>query len=59
MNKDDAFVCIFIESTSLFKVEWMSDKIMRMFEDQRSNPFQFKYAHKYIHCIIKLHVMFV
>ena len=21
----------------------MSDKIMRMFEDQRSNPFQFKY----------------
>lgn len=25
------------------QVEWMSDKIMRMFEDQRSNPFQFKH----------------
>lgn len=24
------------------QVEWMSEKIMRMFEDNRSNPFQFK-----------------
>ena len=24
------------------QVEWMSDKIMRMFEDNRNNPFQFK-----------------
>ena len=24
------------------QMEWMSDKIMRMFEDQRNNPFQFK-----------------
>ncbi len=26
------------------QVEWMSDKIMRMFEDHRNNPFQFKYV---------------
>lgn len=26
------------------QMEWMSDKIMRMFEDQRNNPFQFKYV---------------
>ena len=25
------------------KVEWMSEKVMRMFEDSRSNPFQFKH----------------
>lgn len=25
------------------QVEWMSDKIIRMFEDTRNNPFQFKY----------------
>ncbi|XP_064403755.1 cleavage and polyadenylation specificity factor subunit 2-like [Halichondria panicea] len=25
------------------QVEWMSDKIMRMFEDHRNNPFQFKH----------------
>ena len=24
------------------QVEWMSDKIMRMFEDHRTNPFQFR-----------------
>lgn len=27
------------------QMEWMSDKIMRMFEDQRNNPFQFKHLH--------------
>ena len=26
------------------QVEWMSDKIMRAFEDQRNNPFQFKHV---------------
>jgi cleavage and polyadenylation specificity factor subunit 2 len=26
------------------QVEWMSEKIMRAFEEQRSNPFQFKYV---------------
>lgn len=25
------------------QVEWMSDKIMKSLEDQRNNPFQFKY----------------
>ena len=25
------------------QVEWMSEKIMRMFEDVRTNPFQFRY----------------
>lgn len=24
------------------QVEWMSEKIMRMFEESRNNPFQFK-----------------
>ena len=28
----------------------MSDKIMRMFEDQRSNPFQFKYVQIHFNC---------
>lgn len=26
----------------LQQVEWMSDKIMKMFEDFRTNPFQFR-----------------
>ena len=26
------------------QVEWMSDKIMRAFEDNRNNPFQFKHV---------------
>ena len=28
----------------LYQVEWMSDKIMRAFEDNRNNPFQFKHV---------------
>lgn len=26
-----------------FQVEWMSDKIMRAFEDHRSNPYNFRH----------------
>ena len=29
-------------SQCVLKVEWMSEKIMKMFEDNRTNPFQFK-----------------
>ena len=28
----------------ILQVEWMSDKIMRAFEDNRNNPFQFKHV---------------
>ena len=28
---------------SHLQVEWMSDKMMRMFEENRSNPFQFRH----------------
>ncbi len=31
------------------QVEWMSDKIMRMFEDHRNNPFQFKYVPLFVY----------
>ena len=29
--------------SAFIQVEWMSDKIMRAFEDRRNNPFQFKH----------------
>ncbi|XP_035684217.1 cleavage and polyadenylation specificity factor subunit 2-like [Branchiostoma floridae] len=36
------------------QVEWMSDKIMRVFEDNRNNPFQFKHL-KLCHSLSELH----
>lgn len=42
-----AMFCIFFvlccQLCFCFQVEWMSDKIMKSLEDQRNNPFQFKY----------------
>ena len=34
--------CLFL-FTVILQVEWMSDKIMKAFEDRRNNPFQFRH----------------